>query len=497
MVDDNREIELKLELDDGGAEALRTHAALAELQPEITKQSSVYFDTGDGALRKAGFSLRVRKSKGRHIQTVKRQAGTAAGLFDRPEWEAEVNGPDPDWKAAAETPLRELLTKKFRKRLEPLIRSEMTRTTWIAELDGAKIEVVLDEGDVVGGEARQSIAELELELKGGAPAMLIGFAATLSETLPVRLGVLTKAERGYRLADGTAHRAAKAERIELDAGMSAAAGFTAIAYSCLRQFRLNEPLVIGRKEPVALHQARVAMRRLRSAFTLFRPVIAGDEVFAGLREDVRWFTNQLGDARNLDVLLKRVGDRSEPLRALLEAERESAYRRVLDALGSARQRRLMLDLVAWIETGPWPEAKRAREPLADFASDQLDKRWRKVRKGGRGLSELHPEARHQLRIEVKKLRYAIEFLAALQTGDAAKRQKLFAAEVEELQEQLGHLNDAETARDLLAGLLGDRPDRETLLRSVQGDDGAASEDETIEAAMRAYHRLIDIGRFWR
>jgi inorganic triphosphatase YgiF len=373
----------------------------------------------------------------------------------------------------------------------------MTRTTWLAEGNGGAIEVILDEGEVSGGTAREAIYDLELELKGGAPASLIAFARDLADAVPARLGVLTKAQRGYRLADGTARRATKAERIALDAGMSTAAGFAAIAYACLRQFRLNEPLIVAAQEPVALHQARVAMRRLRSAFSLFRPVIAGDEVFAALREEVRWFTNQLGDARNLDVLLKRVGGRSEPLREMLEAERERAYARVLDALGSARLRRMMLDLVAWIETGPWRSSARAQEPLDDFASAQLDKRWRKVKKGGRVLARIDPEARHQLRIEVKKLRYAIEFLAALQSGEAAARQKLFAAEVEEMQEQLGHLNDAETARGLLAELLGSRPDRDRLLQAAQDGGGGPSEAETIKAASGAFDRLVEIGRFWR
>jgi len=497
MTEEDREIELKLELESGAAAALRAHPALAGLPAKSADQSSTYYDTPDSALRKAGYSLRVRQAKGRHIQTVKHQASGAAGLFDRPEWETDIHGPEPDLRAAAETPLGEVLTKKLRKQLTSLIRSDMVRTTWLAELDGSTIEVVLDEGDVAGGDAREVIAELELELKAGAPSALIGFARELTRSVPARIGVLTKAERGYRLADGSAARATKGERIALDRGMSTAAGFAAICYSCMRQFRLNEPLVIAAREPAALHQARVSMRRLRSAFSLFRPVIAGDEVFAALREEVRWFTNQLGDARNMDVLLKRVGGRSEELRQLLEGERERAYGQVLEALASARLRGMMLDLVAWIETGPWRRSKRAREPLEDFASDQLDKRWRKVKKGGRALAELDSEARHQLRIEVKKLRYAIEFLAALQAGEAAARQKGFAAEVEEMQEQLGHLNDAETARDLLAGLLGGRPDRDKLLKAAHDSRSEPSEAETVEAAARGFERLVEIGRFWR
>jgi inorganic triphosphatase YgiF len=496
MTDQDREIELKLELDLGGRDRLRAHPAFGDAPVEIERLHSIYYDTAEGALRKAGFTLRVRRAGERFVQTIKQDPGEAAGLFDRPEWEIDVNGPEPDLERAAETPLGKHLSKKIRRKLQPLVRSEMCRTTWRLDHDGSAMEVTLDEGEVGGGEADQTIVELEFELKRGAPQALLDFAAGLADQVPLRLGVLTKAERGWALADGSLRRPLKAARVKLDPGMNAAEGFAAIVSACLKQYRWNEDLVIATQDPAALHQARVAMRRLRSAFTLFRPVIV-DERFPELREDVRWFTDQLGYARNLDVLLKRTGDRSEALRTLLEAERERAYAQVLEALGSARLRRLMLDLVGWLESGPWRETKPARAPLDDFASAQLDKRWRKVKRPGRDLAELDPEARHRLRIEIKKLRYAIEFLAALQTGEAAQRQKQFAAGLEEMQEQLGELNDVETARDLLAGLLEGRADRDALIAAATGDAPQASEQQAITAAEHAFADLVETGRFWR
>jgi inorganic triphosphatase YgiF len=479
MTDQDREIELKLELDPGGRDWLRAHPAFGDAPVETERLHSVYYDTAEGALRKAGFTLRVRRAGERFIQTVKQEFGEAAGLFDRPEWEVDVASPEPDLERAAETPLGKHLSKKIRRKLQPLVRSEMCRTTWRLDHDESAMEVTLDEGEVGGGEADQTIVELELELKRGAPEALLDFAVGLADQVPLRLGVLTKAERGWALADGSLRRPLKAARVKLDPEMNTAEGFAAIVSACLKQYRWNEDLVIATQDPAALHQARVAMRRLRSAFTLFRPVIVDDR-FPKLREDVRWFTDQLGHARNLDVLLKRTGDRSEALRTLLEAERERAYAQVLEALGSARLRRLMLDLVGWLATGPWRETKRARVPLDDFASTQLD-----------------PEARHRLRIEIKKLRYAIDFLAALQTGEAAQRQKQFAAALEEMQEQLGELNDVETARELLAGLLEGRADRDALIAAAMGDAPQASEQQAITAAEHAFADLVETGRFWR
>src|SRR5688572_27892296 len=101
-----------------------------------------------------------------------------------------------------------------------------------------------------------------------------------------------------------------------------ARGFAAIAQSCLRHFRLNEPLIIKHREPDALHQARVAMRRLRSALSLFRPAVF-DADFPGLREELRWFTGQLGHARNLDVLLLR--EVPDEAREVIVDDRKRAY----------------------------------------------------------------------------------------------------------------------------------------------------------------------------
>jgi inorganic triphosphatase YgiF len=503
-VSQDREIELKLLLDEGGAKQLRAHPALKKLSSETARQVSTYYDTPDGALRNAGFSLRVRESKGRFLQTVKRQGPDAAGMFDRPEWEEEVESAEPDLDRAARTPLKEHLGKRTRKRLKPLIRSEMERTTWNVSRGGAAIEVVLDEGTVTGGKASERIAELELELKGGETRDLIDFARQLGERAPLRLGVLTKAERGYALADGAAGRVVKAERIDLVPAMSAAEAFGAIAASCLRQFRLNETIVARTQDPSALHQARVAMRRLRSAFTFFRPII-GDQEFLTLREEVRWFTNQLGDARNLDVLLKRVpgakgaDDTEKELRRTLEAARERAYASVLETLASPRLRRLMLDLVGWIETGKWREAGMAGRPIGEFGRAQLDKRWRKVKKGGKHLAKLEVEPLHRLRIEVKKLRYAVEFLAALETREEAlTRRKSFSSALEDMQEHLGELNDIETARELLQSLLADHPRADELLGSASRFiDKGTQKENPVTGAEQAYGRLAEAGPFWR
>jgi triphosphatase len=110
---------------------------------------------------------------------------------------------------------------------------------------------------------------------------------------------MAKSERGYRLLDPV-QGSVKAEPVELDRQMSPITAFKAIAYSCLRHFRLNETIFATRQNAAALHQTRVALRRLRSACSLFKPIIRDTEA-TRLQDELKWLASVLGEARNIDV----------------------------------------------------------------------------------------------------------------------------------------------------------------------------------------------------
>src|SRR6478672_8949082 len=197
----HREIELKLELAPKDADRLRAVPPLALTPASQQHQRSAYFDTPRRKLRKAGFTLRVRRSGGRMIQTVK-ASGNGAGLFERDEWEAPVRAMKPDLDAARCTPLADLLTSKTEDRLQLVATIEVDRTSWkITDADDL-IEVTFDAGVVSAGEAHQPISELELELKQGSEKALFGLCERIGGQVPLRLGVLTKAERAVTVGDG-------------------------------------------------------------------------------------------------------------------------------------------------------------------------------------------------------------------------------------------------------------------------------------------------------
>jgi inorganic triphosphatase YgiF len=472
------EVELKLEVDPKCAQRLKRHALLEAAVARCSPQLTVYYDTAKGTLRKHGYSLRVRSANGGFVQTVK-PTTESAGLFARDEWESPVDSIEPDLEQLAGLPLEPLWRAGKLRKLRPVVRSEVQRTSWRLEEGESAFQIDFDEGEISGGGNSQRLCELELELLDGDAAELVRAARRLADRVPMRVGVLSKAERGFALADGTLDRVHKAGPVAVNACMTIGEAFTVVAHACIRHYRLNEPLVIATQKPAVLHQSRVAMRRLRSAFTLFRPAIRDNE-YGRLRDELRWFTSQLGDARNLDVYLER--ELPEDERRALTDRRQQAYRRVIRAMGSQRLRDLMLDLVGWVAVGDWRSNKRAFRPIAPFAARRLEKLWSTIAGPAAEIADIEEEDRHRLRIQVKKLRYAVEFLRGV-FPEEAKRQKLFAAAVEGLQEALGKLNDLATARAFA------RPDEAD--QAEEQDEG-----ELLAEAGRYARQLTRIGPFW-
>ena len=86
--------------------------------------------------------------------------------------------------------------------------------------------------------------------------------------------------------------------------MSAARSFQVIGFSCLQHLLANEPVLRETRDPEAVHQMRVAVRRLRAAISIFK-AMAADERGDAVRRDLRWLATQLGEARDLDASSRR------------------------------------------------------------------------------------------------------------------------------------------------------------------------------------------------
>ncbi len=265
---------------------------------------------------------------------------------------------------------------------------------------------------------------------------------------------------------------------------NAAQAFQAIAVWCLCRFRRNAEALARTGEADTLHQARVALRQLRSAFSIFRPVVT-DERFEHLRGELRWLAATTTEARDLDTVLARFDRPPLPL----TAARVRACGRAAKALTSARADKLLRELVEWLAEGVWLEVRdEAALPAPEFAAASLDRLRRKLRKKGRHMRRLDDDALHEARIAAKKLRYACEFFASLYPADKArKRAKRFVKAVRALQDKLGELHDIAIVPAILGNARVPRaswPKPSERTRLVKG------------AAME-FERVLDSKLFWR
>lgn len=492
-----REIELKLDCAGPDLTALAAHPRLQGAEgsePELLV--STYYDTPEQDLRAAGLTLRVRNQGGRHIQTVKAGQG-GVGLFDRSEWESDIAGETPDPAAWAETAADKVL-RKADAPLVKLFSTVVTRRVIPVRQGDSRILVTLDEGRVESPAGDSPICEVELEIADGEPADLFALAQNLAETVPLRLSATAKSSRGFALVDATSPSSVKAEPVVLPEGASAGDVFRRVARACLRHLRLNETAFLAGHAPEALHQMRVSLRRLRSALSLFAPMLETDPRAATFGDEIKRVTEPFGHARNLDVFLgqtlpnltKERPDDTDltAVRELAEAERAKAYDGVLAILESPQWRGLIIDFAGWVEAGSWAAQDAAAEDGSAFAARVLDRARERLKKRGRGLRKLDPHTRHRARIAAKKLRYGAEFFAALYTKKKARRrQDKFGAALSDLQDHLGALNDLETARTMMESLGGP---------PMPGPDDASTRDLLVEAA-EARAELLDVKPFWR
>lgn len=464
---DGREIELKLALapEDMARIAARPCLNAGRLADPVSKRlSSIYYDTPDFALAAQGIAARVRRTGSGFVQTVKAAGTSVSGLFDRDEWEAPLASAELDYEQLRQTGLAVFADEALAERLSPVFATEVERTVLRLGGDDWEAEVALDRGTVMAGERREDICEVELELVRGAPIHLFQLAARIQNEVMARPLCLSKSERGYRLAAGKPSPMVKAKAPALAPAMTVGEAFRTIARACLEHLMLNERCLLATEAGEAVHQMRVALRRLRSAIKVFKEITAGPEL-GRVKDDLRWLLAHLGPARDAEVFLSEIVDpvlAAHPgntglaaLHAHWSRDREAKLATAVTAVRSRRYAALILNLGRWVESGDWlgpaggPSRKRLAEPVTAFATRRVGKAVRSLLKeGGETLSRLPPDHQHAVRIRCKQVRYAGEFFASLVPR---KTTKLFLAELSELQDVLGKLNDIAVAGTKLSG----------------------------------------------
>lgn len=450
-----RELELKFSVHDpftlpeiaGNGSAVATVERTAPMTLQAT-----YYDTVDLRLARESITLRRRTGgadEGWHLKLPL--------LGDHPGARDEITAP---LGRSVPPQLRELVTAFVRTAaLRPVAVLRTVRETHrLHESDGAVIAELVDDTVSVleGRHVLERFRELEVESTGADASLLEAVGDQLVAAGAVPGNFMPKAVRAL----GSPATAPPDPEPPKPVGPKDSAGevVTAFLRTHVRALMAQDPRV-RQNAPDAVHQMRVAARRLRSGLKTFRPLLHTE--WAGeLRDELRWLASSLGEVRDTEVLLERFIDQLARLpdpelreqagrlvRTRLQATLDHGATDIRAALTSTRYVRLLDALVAGAQTPPLtPDAgRRAADVLPPLAL----KAWRKLARALDAVDADTPDADlHEARILAKQARYAAE-ACALAFGKPAKR---LATEITRLQDVLGEHQDATVAEETVRRL---------------------------------------------
>ncbi len=336
-------------------------------------------------------------------------------------------------------------------------------------------EIALDDTTIVVGpnEAPARLRRVEVEVAPGWLDTLAPVVADLRDSAGLSPAALSKFEAGMLTAGVCVPGPPDVGPTDIQPGATLGEVAYAVVRRQLRELYAHEPGTRLGEDPEDLHDMRVATRRLRAAMDLFSSALPSRA--AAVREELRWIAAELGAVRDLDVQLEDLSEMSAwsagwtgaehgealvHLRALLEAERDEARTKLLDALDSPRWERLTSALLAFARQGPSRRVPGARVPAAIAVPPLLDQHHRAMVSAARRARRSGISADfHRARIRGKRLRYSLEFTSALYGQPSLT----FVKKLTKLQDALGNLQDAEVASARLFALATETPPPATSL----------------------------------
>jgi CHAD domain-containing protein len=414
---------------------------------EEKRLDAVYYDTADLRLARSNITVRYRSDDG---WTVKLPDDTpvSKGALARQEFTVagDARRPPADIKALLASRLRSApLTAVSRLQT-------VRRRVDLVDREGAVIaEIADDEVSVLDGRhVALRFREVEVELGHAVGDEVLDLLVTRLRAAGA--GAPDPTPKVIRALGPPASAAPELAERPLGKSPSAAEVLVAGLTRSVRRLIAHDPIIRLEDDDEAVHQARVATRRLRSDLRTYAELL--DATWSDpLREELRWLADALGEVRDADVLGARLRRQLESMRrpdrvvggalvAAIAAQRAAARGRLLALLGSPRYLAL-LDALVDVEHNA-KLLPGASAPAVDVLPRLVGKPWSDLEKlASRINGRSADEELHAVRIRAKRARYAAE-VAAIVVGAPAQR---LADELGRVQDVLGEHQDACNARE--------------------------------------------------
>ncbi|WP_066341813.1 CYTH and CHAD domain-containing protein [Azohydromonas lata] len=495
------EVEIKLQVPSEHRAALE--AALDVAQWHLTRLEAHYFDTAGRQLAAHGFSWRLRRENGQWVQTLK---GDGGHLLQRLEDEVEVSAqegrevPRPDIRRHGGSPAGRALAKALGGALDDLstlvveqFHSRVERRARVMNRHGAQVEVAFDLGSLHAKGRSVPVCELELELKDGPVTALFELARPWVAAHGLWLSTAALARRGALLAEGRdVGPAIKAGVPALAWSQSPQALLRAIVASCLEQILPNAgAIAAGSVEAEHVHQARVGLRRLRTALRElgdFAPALdeAGAQVLATT-------FSRLGEVRDQEAVARAVLARLAQAGAPAGLQWPKAEGEVHPPAAAVRDpafQAVLLDLLAFTLAEAPAEAPCKHDGGCRKAlRRRLVKLHKQVVRDGERFTELPVEQQHRVRKRLKRLRYLSEFLAPLYGPQAVER---YVEALRPAQDALGEHNDDAVGLEAFGRATATQPQAWFAVGWLNAQQASSARD-----CRRALRKVAEAPRFWK
>lgn len=437
------EIELKFQLPESKKKSVLQ--ALSKQKAQKIQLQAKYYDTAERLLAKNYVAIRLRQEGEHWVQTFKAASKNHLQRIEEDIYlgkcaqEPELDLSLYKHNQTVQTVLREVLGEAPAE-LELQFQTNVERTFHVFEFEGSHIEVCLDDGEIRTPTDHAQICEVEFELKQGSAADLIQFSKTWVDQYQLWLDVRSKAERGNLLAQGKVVSAAtKAKSLNLDKDVSAEQAIKQIIENTLNHILPNAAAIAdGVAEADHIHQARVGLRRLRSALKHFSNWSA--QIDSKWESQLADIFRALGQSRDNDAiqdsvipLVKQVCDFDFPFP-------ENVDTNIAGLLSDSKTTQLFLSLFSFSYSD-----QQSKSKLSKQAAKSLTKLYQKILKDAAQFSSLAVEQQHRTRKRVKQLRYCIDFIAGIYPE---KQVQQFLNKLQPIQEYLGFYNDLFVAEQI-------------------------------------------------
>jgi triphosphatase len=358
---------------------------------------NAYYDTPNRELRALDIGFRTRCADTRCEQTIKLAGEVIGGLHQRPEYNLPLETNQPDLKAFDPSIWPHgMQVESISNNIFPIFSTNFIRRTWLIETpNGAKIEVVLDKGEVVASGKVEPISELEIELIEGSRNDLFSLADLLVSQNCIRLGLYSKAARGYRLADAKPLTPSKSIGfVKLPKKPTQEQALISAMTFGIQFVQKHEQCYFNKPSLKTLKRVTDGISLIRHNFWLFDEVVSKEST-EQLRNELKWLLSELAWVENAIQLKTYTSKRhafykkinSAPALAQVIADLKELQPSIDDIQAlfhSARYNRLLLSLTTWLVDKQWrkdwsqAQLQAADLPVASIAKRLFDKDWKNV-----------------------------------------------------------------------------------------------------------------------